>query len=74
MTEPTLSVRARAIQDELTALNNELLVLKDDAIHVGLAPFRIAHIRAALTDNEHAWEELNRIATALELTGADHKP
>jgi len=74
MTEPTLSTRIHAVQDELTAVNNELAVILDDANHIGLAPFRTAHIQAAIDDNQHAWAELNALATALELTGADHKP
>ena len=74
MLEPTLSIRIRAIQDELNAINNELAVLLDDANHIGLAPFRLASIDNAIIDNEHAWEELNQVATTLELTGADHKP
>jgi len=74
MSEPTLSTRARAIQDELPAINNELTVLRDDAQHIGLAPFRIRHISCAIDYNQHAWQELNELATALELIGPDHKP
>jgi len=73
MTEPTLSTRIRAVQEELNAINNELTVLLDDANHIGLAPFRLASIDHAIIDNEHAWAELNEVATALELSGADHK-
>jgi len=74
MTEPTLSTRIRAVQDELNAINNELSVILDDAHHIGLAPFRIAAIDHAIIDNKHAWEELNSVAAALELTGSDRKP
>jgi len=74
MTEPTLSTRIRAVQDELNAINNELTVILDDANHIGLAPFRLASIDHAIIDNEHAWNELNNVATSLELTGAHRKP
>lgn len=68
MTEPTLSTRIRAIQDQLTAINNDLTVLLDDALHIPLAPFRIAAFHAAIADNQHAWRDLNELATSLELT------
>jgi len=74
MTEPTLSTRIRAVQDELNASNNKLSVILDDASHTGLAPFRIANIQTAIDDNQHAWNELNLVATALELSGADRNP
>jgi len=74
MTSPTLSTRIRSIQDELNAINNHLAAILNDANHIGLAPFRVAHIQAAIDDNDHAWSQLNELATALELTGADHKP
>lgn len=74
MTEPTLSTRLRSVQDQLNAVNTELTVVRADAIHLGLAPHRVAGIQAAIHDNEHAWNELNTVATALELTGAHHKP
>lgn len=73
MTEPTLSTRIRAIQAELNAANNDLTVILNDASHIGLAPFRIANIQAAIHDNQHAWDELNLVARALELSGADPK-
>jgi len=73
MPDLTLSTRLRAIQDELSATNNELTVILDDANHIGLAPFRIAGIQAAINDNQHAWDELNAVATALEVTSPNHK-
>lgn len=74
MTSLTLSATARAIQNTLTELNDELHEAFTLAHGIGLDPFRIAHIHAALQDNQHAWQELNQLATALELTGADHQP
>jgi len=74
MTEPTLSTRIRAVQDDLSAINNELTLILDDATHIGLANFRLASIHHAIANNEHAWNALNLVATSLELTGTDHKP
>jgi len=74
MTNPTISAQARTLQNNLNHINAVLEGLRDLARDIGLAPFRIAHIQAAMDDNTHAWQELNELATSLELTGADHQP
>jgi len=68
MTDLTLSATARAIQNTLNELNDELHEALTLAQHIGLPPFHIAHIQAALSDNQHAWTELGRLASSLELT------
>lgn len=73
MTDPTISQLCRTIQKELSTINNVLHTTRTLAQDIGLTPFRIANIQAAINDNEHAWQELNTVATALELTGADFR-
>lgn len=73
MTEPTISAHCRAVQNYLTKANDLLATTLALARAVGLAPFRIAHITAAISDNQHAWRDLNELATALELTGEPTK-
>jgi len=70
----TLSQRARTCQDLLNATNDELDAMRTLAHQIGLAPFRIAHISKAIADNQHAWQELNELATALELYDIPTKP
>lgn len=73
MTEPTISQLCRDSQEGLNAINDSLRATLALAQHIGLAPFRIANIQHAIDDNQHAWDELNAVATALELTHADRK-
>lgn len=70
---PTLSTRIRAAQDELDATANELSVILDDATKIGLAPFRLAEIRAAEDSTLHAAAQLNSIIRALELANPMHQ-
>lgn len=74
MTSPTISSQARAVQDMLNKADDLLEITRTRAHHIGLAPFRIAHITRAIADNQHAWQELNELATALELTGEARPP
>lgn len=74
MPDPTVSQLCRTLQNDLSTLNDVLHTTKALAQDIGLAPFRIAGIQTAIHDTQHAWTELNTVATALELTGADHKP
>jgi len=74
MTDPTLSQICRTLQTDLSTINVILAAATSLSRDIGLAPFRTAHLEAAMQHNQHAWEQLNQLATALELTGADHKP
>jgi len=51
----------------LNHANSLLEDMRELACSVGLAPFRIANISKAIADNQHAWIELDQLATALEL-------
>jgi len=73
MSKPTISGQLRLTQDRLNIINHDLAATLALAHQIGLAPFRIAAIQAAMNDNQHAWNELNAVATSLELTHADRK-
>jgi len=73
MAKTTISTQARAAQDILNHANSLLESTRELARNIGLAPFRIAHISKAISDNDHAWQELNELASALELTGQPSK-
>lgn len=74
MTNNTVSAHARTAQHILNNANDLLSTTLELARDIGLAPFRIRHIIAAMDDNTHAWQELNELATALELTGEPRHP
>lgn len=69
MPDPTISQLCRTVQHNLSTQNEVLHAAKALAKDIGLAPFRIAHLIAALQSNRTAWVELNTLATSLELTG-----
>ena len=73
MPDPTLSQLCRTVQNDLNTLNDVLTTIRPLAHDIDLAPFRIANIQAAIDHNQHAWAELNTLATALELTGETRK-
>ncbi len=73
MTNPTISQHCREAQDILNKANRLLATTRGFAHDIGLAPFRIAHLTAAMDDNTHAWQELDQLATALETTTTDRK-
>lgn len=57
----------------LNQTNSLLESTRELARNIGLAPFRVTHISKAIADNQHAWHELDELATALELTGQPMK-
>jgi len=63
----TILDHARAAQGILNNANHLLATTRQLARDIGLAPFRIAHITAAMNDNTHAWQELNELAASLTL-------
>lgn len=69
MRKAPLPSHLRGVQDDLNRIKDDLEAIKSIALHRDVTPARIAHIQAAINDNTHAWEELNRLTTSLELTG-----
>lgn len=67
MPNPTLSDELETALDELDMADNTITIALSDARELGLAPFRLAQIRAAIDDTRHTRRQLNQVIRALKL-------